>query len=214
MITPRLVRDLSWATIGVWPAKKENKENDDRDANEDADQKKKATWSSQTASTKKKRRTVSSTDSEQSDDEQFEGVDANHFENFERPDVAKYCLMSPQSSYTDFHVDFGGSSVWYSVVRVSDPRSLPSTPRRSSRARRSSTSSSQPMRTCKSTPNGRAHRRNPKHSWAIASRSATKCIYAKRTPCSYQPGSNTSALSSRMPHARALLLGGFMQCTQ
>ncbi|UJR27129.1 hypothetical protein I4U23_008428 [Adineta vaga] len=25
--------------------------------------------------------------------------------------------MSPQSSYTDFHIDFGGSSVWYSVVR-------------------------------------------------------------------------------------------------
>jgi hypothetical protein len=26
--------------------------------------------------------------------------------------------MNPQLSYTDFHVDFGGASVWYSVVRV------------------------------------------------------------------------------------------------
>jgi len=115
VVTPRIVRDLSWTTIGVWPIKKEEEKNED-------EIKKKVTWSSQTSSSsssaKKKRRTVSSTDTDQSDDEKFEGIDANHFENFERPDVAKYCLMSPQSSYTDFHVDFGGSSVWYSVVRV------------------------------------------------------------------------------------------------
>jgi hypothetical protein len=103
--------------------KKDDNDNDDGDKNQNEtnsnDQKKKATWSSQPASSKKKRRTASSSDTDQSDDEGFEGIDANHFENFERPDVAKYCLMSPQSSYTDFHVDFGGSSVWYSVVRVS-----------------------------------------------------------------------------------------------
>jgi hypothetical protein len=116
---PRVVRDLSWATIGVWPImKQEEKTEDDIDSPEI---KRKATWSlqsSSSSSSKKKRRTVSSTDTDQSDDEQFEGVGVNHFENFERPEVAKYCLMSPQSSYTDFHVDFGGSSVWYSVVRV------------------------------------------------------------------------------------------------
>lgn len=27
-----------------------------------------------------------------------------------------YGLMSPAGCYTDFHVDFGGSSVWYHVV--------------------------------------------------------------------------------------------------
>jgi hypothetical protein len=113
--TPEIVRDVSWATIGVWPEKKKEEKSDDEiDTNEI---KKKATWSAQTA--KKKRRTISSTDTDQSDDEQFEAINANHFENFERPEVAKYCLISPQSSYTDFHVDFGGSSVWYSVVRVS-----------------------------------------------------------------------------------------------
>ena len=67
--------------------------------------------------TKAKRRTVSTTtDTDQSDDD--EDLKMNHFENFQRPEVAKYCLMSPQTSYTDFHIDFGGSSVWYSVVRV------------------------------------------------------------------------------------------------
>eukprot|EP00941_MAST-03F_sp_MAST-3F-sp1_P002448 g2448.t1 len=33
------------------------------------------------------------------------------------PKVQKYCLMSVQGCYTDFHVDFGGSSVWYHIVR-------------------------------------------------------------------------------------------------
>ncbi len=112
VVTPRIVRDISWATIGVWPIKKQEEKNDEEIGSNEI--KKKAIWSS----SKKKRRTISSTDTDQSDEEQFQSIDANHFENFERPEVAKYCLMSPQSSYTDFHVDFGGSSVWYSVVRV------------------------------------------------------------------------------------------------
>ena len=29
-----------------------------------------------------------------------------------RPKVSLYCLMSPAGAYTDFHVDFGGTSVW------------------------------------------------------------------------------------------------------
>jgi hypothetical protein len=33
----------------------------------------------------------------------------------EKPHVTKYCLMSAAGSYTDFHVDFGGTSVWYHV---------------------------------------------------------------------------------------------------
>lgn len=31
--------------------------------------------------------------------------------------MAHYCLMSAAGSYTDFHADFGGSSVWYHVLR-------------------------------------------------------------------------------------------------
>lgn len=31
--------------------------------------------------------------------------------------VQLYCLMGTAGSYTDFHADFGGSSVWYHVVR-------------------------------------------------------------------------------------------------
>ena len=33
-----------------------------------------------------------------------------------KPFVQKYCLMGVKNSYTDFHVDFGGSSVWYHVL--------------------------------------------------------------------------------------------------
>lgn len=36
---------------------------------------------------------------------------------FLKPEVQKYCLMSVKDSYTDFHVDFGGTSVWYHIVR-------------------------------------------------------------------------------------------------
>ena len=30
--------------------------------------------------------------------------------------VLLYALMSPAGCFTDFHVDFGGSAVWYHVV--------------------------------------------------------------------------------------------------
>lgn len=33
------------------------------------------------------------------------------------PKVQKYCLMSVKGSYTDFHIDFGGTSVWYHILR-------------------------------------------------------------------------------------------------
>uniref|UniRef100_A0A914IAF4 JmjC domain-containing protein n=1 Tax=Globodera rostochiensis TaxID=31243 RepID=A0A914IAF4_GLORO len=34
-----------------------------------------------------------------------------------RPFVENFCLMGMRGSYTDFHIDFGGSSVWYHVFR-------------------------------------------------------------------------------------------------
>ena len=37
---------------------------------------------------------------------------------FEKPKVQRYCLMGVKDSFTDFHVDFGGTSVWYHVLRV------------------------------------------------------------------------------------------------
>lgn len=37
----------------------------------------------------------------------------------DKPVVAKYCLISAKDSYTDFHIDFGGTSVWYHVLWVS-----------------------------------------------------------------------------------------------
>merc|ERR1712012_1283691 len=35
-----------------------------------------------------------------------------------KPQVGKYCIMSKKDSYTDFHIDFGGTSVWYHVLTV------------------------------------------------------------------------------------------------
>lgn len=32
------------------------------------------------------------------------------------PQVLRYALMSPAGSYTDWHCDFGGSSVWYHLI--------------------------------------------------------------------------------------------------
>ncbi|KAI8066750.1 hypothetical protein BC940DRAFT_239928 [Gongronella butleri] len=37
----------------------------------------------------------------------------------EYPKVQLYCLMGTQDSYTDFHIDFGGTSVFYHIVRGS-----------------------------------------------------------------------------------------------
>lgn len=37
---------------------------------------------------------------------------------YKKPEVQKYCLIGVKDSYTDFHVDFGGTSVWYHVLRV------------------------------------------------------------------------------------------------
>ncbi|KAK3856195.1 hypothetical protein Pcinc_037467 [Petrolisthes cinctipes] len=33
-----------------------------------------------------------------------------------RPNVSKYALIGVENSYTDFHIDFGGTSVWYHVL--------------------------------------------------------------------------------------------------
>ncbi|KAI4897901.1 hypothetical protein NFI96_023114 [Prochilodus magdalenae] len=33
------------------------------------------------------------------------------------PKVQRYCLMSVKGCYTDFHIDFGGTSVWYHVFK-------------------------------------------------------------------------------------------------
>ncbi|XP_056000006.1 histone lysine demethylase PHF8-like isoform X2 [Ostrea edulis] len=49
---------------------------------------------------------------------------SNHFPEqlpddctYTRPEVQKYCLMGVRDSFTDFHVDFGGTSVWYHILR-------------------------------------------------------------------------------------------------
>lgn len=41
----------------------------------------------------------------------------NTIENMKYPKVRKYVLMSVAGCYTDFHIDFGGTSVWYHVLK-------------------------------------------------------------------------------------------------
>ncbi|XP_042220286.1 uncharacterized protein LOC121865035 isoform X3 [Homarus americanus] len=41
----------------------------------------------------------------------------NVLEDMMYPKVQKYCLMSVRGCYTDFHIDFGGTSVWYHILR-------------------------------------------------------------------------------------------------
>lgn len=50
-------------------------------------------------------------------EQQTEGT--NDLGEMKYPKVQKYCLMSVAGCYTDFHVDFGGSSVWYHLIKGS-----------------------------------------------------------------------------------------------
>lgn len=43
-----------------------------------------------------------------------------------KPKVTKYCLICVKDSYTDFHIDSGGASAWYHVLKVSHtPKTYP-----------------------------------------------------------------------------------------
>uniref|UniRef100_A0A3B4WTM0 Lysine-specific demethylase phf2-like n=1 Tax=Seriola lalandi dorsalis TaxID=1841481 RepID=A0A3B4WTM0_SERLL len=35
-----------------------------------------------------------------------------------KPKVTKYCLICVKDSYTDFHIECGGASVWYHILKV------------------------------------------------------------------------------------------------
>lgn len=35
-----------------------------------------------------------------------------------KPQVTKYCLICVKDSYTDFHIECAGASVWYHVLKV------------------------------------------------------------------------------------------------
>lgn len=50
----------------------------------------------------------------------------NSLDDMWYPKVQKYCLMSVKNCYTDFHVDFGGTSVWYHILRGSKVREIES----------------------------------------------------------------------------------------
>eukprot|EP00984_Skeletonema_dohrnii_P004280 scaffold1516_cov80-Skeletonema_dohrnii-CCMP3373.AAC.1 len=57
----------------------------------------------------------SKTSKEEEEEEEEDLTDLLEELQEEIPRVSKYCLMSAAGSYTDFHVDFGGTAVWYHV---------------------------------------------------------------------------------------------------
>jgi len=57
----------------------------------------------------------SKTSEEEEEEEEEDLADLLKELQEEIPRVSKYCLMSAAGSYTDFHVDFGGTAVWYHV---------------------------------------------------------------------------------------------------
>ena len=49
----------------------------------------------------------------------YTSSDRSTMSALDRPEIQRYCLMGVKDSFTDFHIDFGGTSVWYHVLRVS-----------------------------------------------------------------------------------------------
>jgi hypothetical protein len=45
------------------------------------------------------------------------GTDATAYDIFSPPRTMSYLLLGPEGAYTDWHLDFAGSSVWYHVVK-------------------------------------------------------------------------------------------------
>uniref|UniRef100_A0AAQ5ZBZ6 Lysine-specific demethylase 2B n=1 Tax=Amphiprion ocellaris TaxID=80972 RepID=A0AAQ5ZBZ6_AMPOC len=52
-----------------------------------------------------------------SDLKQSQTEATNVISEMKYPKVQRYCLMSVKGCYTDFHIDFGGTSVWYHVFK-------------------------------------------------------------------------------------------------
>lgn len=128
---------------------------------------------------------------------------------FERPNVQKYCLMGVKDSYTDFHIDFGGTSVWYHVLRVSESCLTSGQSQWSltltlwlkafclCRARRSSTLYPPRRRTWLCLSGGVPHPIRTRCSLATRSTCATSAPSNRGTPCSFLQVSHyvSSALS-------------------
>lgn len=92
---PKTVEDLKCIRDGYGGGRKEDEEKDDDGNNNN-----------------------SSSEEEEGNEEDDEEEDLSELFNDlqeEIPRVSKYCLMSAGGSYTDFHVDFGGTAVWYHV---------------------------------------------------------------------------------------------------
>lgn len=116
-----------------------------------------------------------------------------------KPKVTKYCLICVKDSYTDFHIECGGASVWYHVLKVRQwvrsQSSLPPShkshfnPRKCHavncfRESKSSSWLSPPLQTCPFTSAGGRHPTTARCSSLTRWTSATNALWSKARLCS------------------------------
>jgi len=108
--SPKFVRDVDWIDI-AWPHEKKPQH-----INNTNKKKGGCKYKGGKDTKKKGKRKVNSNNnrSKSNNGNKHEGKDRKAKEY---PVVQYYCLTSAAGSYTDFHIDFGGSSVWYHVVQ-------------------------------------------------------------------------------------------------
>lgn len=116
-----------------------------------------------------------------------------------KPKVTKYCLICVKDSYTDFHIECGGASVWYHVLKVREwvrsqwslppSHKAPFNPRKcravdAFRESKSSSWLSPPPQTCPCTSAGGRHPTTARCSSLTRWTSATNALWSKARLCS------------------------------
>lgn len=107
--SPTVVRDIDWIDH-AWPADRKPRHNIPG-YNRGSNQQGSSTYRMSNGSDKSSSIIDSSNDNNKTSKKAHKGKNSTEY-----PVVQYYCLTSAAGSYTDFHIDFGGSSVWYHVV--------------------------------------------------------------------------------------------------
>ncbi|KAL7075216.1 hypothetical protein ACQ4LE_005637 [Meloidogyne hapla] len=94
--SPSIVRELSWVRL-FWPREDQSEVNQQMSFDDIYTFDENPTWQKHFGQTS----------------------ESDHQHESSRPYVENFCLLGMRGSYTDFHIDFGGSSVWYHVFKGS-----------------------------------------------------------------------------------------------
>jgi hypothetical protein len=109
--SPTIVRDIDWIDH-AWPVGRKPRQNIPW-CNRGIHQQGSSTHRMSNGSDKSSSSSIdNSNDNNKTSKKAHKGKNSTEY-----PVVQYYCLTSAAGSYTDFHIDFGGSSVWYHVIR-------------------------------------------------------------------------------------------------